>query len=111
MKPGDRVKIMKSDHPAFGRAGVLMGWGELYGDAIVYVAADTPHYDRAWPIFVLRPYHVELIAEGDIATSRRLVEEIIEICEARGCPLRGLYPWAGPYDPKKDPYRPDLITG
>lgn len=111
--PGDRVKIIKPGHVANGDAGVVLGFGQLeyvnsplfdprdVGVPIVYVAGSDGHFDgKVWPIFVLRLQHVELIAQGDITTSRRLVEDIIDMAEARGCPLRGIYDWAGPYKPK-----------
>lgn len=102
MKAGDRIKIVKRDHPVFGYAAVLLGFDQLDdGASVIFAAASVPHQGKIWPVFVLRPHHVELVAEGDIATSRRLVEEIIDACEARGCPLRGLYSWAGPYKPPK----------
>lgn len=111
---GDRVRIIKPGHPAKGGAGVVLGLGQLEyvnspdfdprdeGVAIAYVAASDGHYDgKVWPVFVLRLGHIELIARPDPASSRRMVESIIDQCEARGCPLRGLYPWAGPYRPQR----------
>jgi len=98
---GDRVKIMKPGHPAFGRPGIFMGWGDLDGERIAFIAGHIPHEGKVWPIYVLYPCFVDLVAEVDRATGRRLVEGIIDECEARGCPLRGIYDWAGPYEPKE----------
>lgn len=114
MKSGDRVKITKPGHPAEGRAGVVLGPSELDdGTPIFYVAtagwADeiwpAATTDKAWPVFVLRPSGVELVMECEPEAGARLVEEIVEACEARGCPLRGLYEWAGPY------IAPDRVDG
>lgn len=101
VKPGDRVRITKPAHPARGRTGVVLGWEKLDdGTPVAYVAGADPHDGKAWPVFVLRPGDVELIARCDSGASAALIESIIDACEARGCPLRGIYSWAGPYRPR-----------
>lgn len=97
VKPGDRVMITKLGHPAEGQAGVMLGWGDIDGAAILFVAGRTPHYDKIWPVYVLRPWHVDLVASGNQEDGEKLVKDIIDAVEARGCPLRGIYDWAGPY--------------
>lgn len=100
MRQGDRVKIIKPGHPARGGAGVVLGLDDIDGAPCAYVAGVDPHDGKVWPVFVIRLRYLELIARPDTATSRRLVESIIDQCEARGCPLRGVYAWAGPYRPE-----------
>ena len=102
MRAGDRVRITKPNHPAKNCAGVVLGFGDTDGASTVYIASEANYAGKVWPIFAMRLHQVELIAEGPIATSRRLVEDIIDAAEARGCPLRGIYSWAGPYKPKKE---------
>src|SRR5262245_34892610 len=94
IQSGDRVKIIKPQHPAEGCAGVVLGPEQLDdGTPVMFVASTTPHDGKQWPVFVLRLEHLELIG------GRQSIEPIIDACEARGCPLRGLYKWAGPYRP------------
>lgn len=87
-------------HPADGRAGVALGWDYAGDDLILFVASHTPHYGKVWPVYVLHPHHVELIESCKEEDGGRLVESIIDAAERRGCPLRGIYRWAGPYIPK-----------
>jgi len=106
MKPGDRVKVMRAGHPAWMRPGVVLGFDEVDGRPVAFVAVDYPGYvdacgvSKIWPIFVIRLTWLTVIAEADPESSRRLVDSLIDIAEDRGVPLRGLYAWAGPYRPK-----------
>jgi len=101
IQAGDRVKIVKPKHPAAGQPGIVLGLDWLRQSEIAYVACATSHQGKVWPVYVLYPTHLELIARPDPGASARMIEEIIEACEDRRCPLRGIYPWAGPYRPNR----------
>jgi hypothetical protein len=100
IKPGDRIMITKYGHPADGQAGIALGWDSYDGTAVLFVASCTPRHGRVWPVYMLRPHHVELIESCNEEDGGKLVESIIDEAENRGCPLRGIYRRAGPYVPK-----------
>ena len=95
MNVGDKVKIVKPGHPAFGLEGFVMRveWLETEDDGQQQVALVAGHHtledvlgvDKPYPIYVIRLKWLELTQLFDVASGRKIAQEIaIAVYNDRG---------------------------